>query len=124
MFTIDTLPIFTVRVGMACCDADRYRLLGPKSDHRNCLDNMFSAMKAFHKAPPKAILASFNIFMNREVLDNRRNLETRPTLWRPSDYITLRPEIDCYVALSACPQDIVPMQGRPDLKPQDIEISY
>jgi len=124
MFTIDTLPIFTVRVGMACCDADRYRLLGPKSGHRNCLDNMFSAMKALHKAPPQAILASFNIFMNRAVLDDGRNLETRPTLCRPSDYITLRPEIDCYVALSACPQDIVPMQGRPDLKPQDIEISY
>lgn len=74
MFTIDTLPIFTVSVGIACCDADRHRLLGPKSGHRNCLDNMFGAMKALHKALPQAILASFKIFMNRAVLDDGRNL--------------------------------------------------
>ena len=30
---------------MACCDAERYRLLGFTGHHRNCLDNMFSAMR-------------------------------------------------------------------------------
>ena len=60
--------------------------------------------------------------MNIEVLDDGRSLATKPTPCRPSDYITLRSEMDCYVALSACPQDIVPIQGRADLKPQDIHI--
>jgi hypothetical protein len=31
--------------------------------------------------------------------------------------------MDCYVALSGCPQDIVLAQGRPDLKPQDTGIN-
>ena len=107
---------------MACCDAQRYRLLDFIGHHRNCLDNMFSAMRAIHQTPPQAIYASFNIFMNIEVLDDGRSLATKPTPCRPSDYITLRSEMDCYVALSACPQDIVPIQGRADLTPQDIHV--
>ena len=107
---------------MACCDAERYKLLGCKTYHRNCLDNMLSAMKDIHKEPPQPIFASFNIFMNIAVLEDGRNLNTKPTLCQPSDYVTLRSEMDCYVALSACPQDIVPIQGHSDMKPQDIEI--
>ena len=107
---------------MACCDSERYKLLGCTTYHRNCLDNMLSAMTDIHTEPPQPIFASFNIFMNIAVKDDGRSLDTRPTLCQPSDYVTLRAEMDCYVALSACPQDIVPIQGKPDLKPQDIEI--
>ena len=107
---------------MACCDAERYKLLGCTTYHRNCLDNMLSAMTNIHKDPPQPIFGSFNIFMNITVLEDGRNLDTRPTLCQPSDYVTLRSEMNCYVALSACPQDIVPIQGRSDMKPQDIEI--
>ena len=39
-------------------------------------------------------------------------LATRPTVTNPGDFITLRAEMDCIVALSACPQDIVKIQGR------------
>ena len=60
--------------------------------------------------------------MNIAVLEDGRNLNTKPTLCQPSDYVTLCSEMDCYVSLSACPQDIVPIHGRPDMKPQDIEI--
>ena len=83
---------------------------------------MLVAMTNIHKEPPQPIFASFNIFMNIAALEDGRNLNTKPTLCQPSDYVTLRSEMNCYVALSACPQDIVPIQGRPDMQPQDIEI--
>ena len=60
--------------------------------------------------------------MNIAVEEDGKTLKTQPTPCRPYDYLTLRSEMDCYVAISACPQDIVPIQGSSDLKPQDIEI--
>ena len=30
---------------------------------------------------------------------------------KPGDYVTLRAEMDCVVAFSACPQDVVPING-------------
>ena len=107
---------------MACCSTERYTLLGCKTYHRNCLDNMLDAMQAIQNEPPQPIYASFNIFMNIAVEKDGQTLKTKPTPCRPYDYITLRSEMDCYVAISACPQDIVPIQGSSDLKPQDIEI--
>ncbi len=37
---------------MAACDAHRYELLGVKTYHRNCLDNMMEAMRAIGHEPP------------------------------------------------------------------------
>ena len=96
---------------MAACDRHRYELLGVKSYHRNCLDNMMEAMRAIGAPPPFPILASFNVFMNIAVQQDGQALATRPALSKPGDYISLRAEMDCLVALSACPQDIVPIQG-------------
>lgn len=96
---------------MAACDRHRYELLGVKSYHRNCLDNMTEAMRALQLEPPIPILASFNVFMNIAVEHNGQALSTRPALSKPGDYITLRAEMDCIIALSSCPQDIVPIQG-------------
>jgi uncharacterized protein YcgI (DUF1989 family) len=96
---------------MAACDRHRYELLGLKSYHRNCLDNMMEAMRAIGKEPPLPILASFNIFMNIAVEPDGQSLSTRPAVSKPGDSITLRAEMDCIVAVSACPQDIVKIQG-------------
>jgi uncharacterized protein YcgI (DUF1989 family) len=38
-------------------------------------------------------------------------LATKPAVSKPGDFITLRADMDCVVALSACPQDIVKIQG-------------
>ena len=92
---------------MAACDRHRYELLGVKTYHRNCLDNMMEAMRAIGREPPVPILASFNVFMNIAVENDGRTLATKPAVSKPGDYITLRAEMDCIVALSACPQDIV-----------------
>jgi uncharacterized protein YcgI (DUF1989 family) len=95
---------------MAACDRHRYELLGVKTYHRNCLDNMFEGMRAIGLEPPVPILASFNVFMNIEVEGDGFSLATKPAVSKPGDFITLRADMDCVVALSACPQDIVKIQ--------------
>lgn len=96
---------------MAACDRRRYELLGVRDYHRNCLDNMYEGMRGLGIEPPVPILASFNIFMNIAVEPDGRSLLTGPAVSKPGDYVTLRAEMDCLVAFSACPQDIVPIQG-------------
>ncbi len=96
---------------MAACDRHRYERLGVRAYHRNCLDNMIEAMRALGLEPPVPILASFNVFMNIAVQADGRSLLTGPTVTKAGDYITLRADMDCVVAFSACPQDIVPIQG-------------
>ena len=68
---------------------------------------------------PHPSLASLNIFMNIAVLPDGRSLDTRPTVTKPGDYIVFRAEMDCIVAFSACPQDIVRIQGVTDNTPKD-----
>lgn len=96
---------------MAACDRHRYERLGVAGYHRNCLDNMYEGMRALGVEPPQPILASFNVFMNIAVQADGRSLLTGPAVSKPGDYITLRADMDCYVAFSACPQDIVKIQG-------------
>jgi uncharacterized protein YcgI (DUF1989 family) len=81
-------------------------------------------MFALGLTPPRAILASFNIFMNIQVQPDGITLKTLPTVTKAGDAITLRAEMDCFVAFSACPQDIVKIQGAGDNtpKPADLEI--
>ncbi|PKH25295.1 aminomethyltransferase [Enterobacterales bacterium CwR94] len=107
---------------MAACDARRYELLGCKTPHRNCHDNLHEGMQALGITLPHGNLASFNIFMNIQVQPDGRSLKTLPTVTRPGDYIVLRAEMDCYVAFSACPQDIVSIQGQGDNTPRDAEL--
>jgi len=107
---------------MAACDRRRYELLGVRGYHRNCCDNMMEGMYTLGLNPPRRLLASFNIFMNIRVQPDGNSLATLPTVTRPGDAITLRAEMDCYVCLSACPQDIVKIQGRDDNTPRDVDV--
>lgn len=96
---------------MAACDARRYELLGCTEPHSNCHDNLFVAMAEMGVKLSYSDLASFNIFMNIQVQPDGRTLKTMPVVTSPGDYIILRAEMDCYVAFSTCPQDIVSIQG-------------
>ncbi len=95
---------------MAACDDYRYRLLGCTEYHDNCTDNLYAGMKALGLTPPE-VPSPLNLFMNIPVIDGRR-LDFREPETRPGDYVTLRAEIDCVVAFSACPQDILPINGK------------
>lgn len=104
---------------MAACDRQRYERLGVKEYHRNCFDNMIEAVRELGYEIPHPSLASLNIFMNIAVLPDGHSLDTRPTVTKPGDYIVFRAEMDCIVAFSACPQDIVKIQGVDDNTPKD-----
>jgi uncharacterized protein len=104
---------------MAACDRQRYERLGVKEYHRNCFDNMIEAVRELGYEIPHPSLASLNIFMNIAVLPDGLSLHTRPTVTKAGDYIVLRAEMDCIVAFSACPQDIVKIQGVNDNTPRD-----
>ena len=54
--------------------------------------------------------SSFNLFMNIPwTEDGRLTLEAPVT--KPGDYVVFRAETDVVVAFSACPQDILPING-------------
>lgn len=104
---------------MAACDRYRYGLLGFTEYHRNCQDNMFEGLLEIGVTPPFPIAASFNVFMNIPVGEDRNGLDFRPTRCEPGQYITFRAEMDCFVAFSACPQDVLPIHGEGGAPPKD-----
>ena len=103
---------------MAACDRWRYGLLGFEGLHDNCADNLSSSMaelglKTTHTPSP------LNLFMNIPWSPDG-GLSFDPPVSRPGDYVTLRAEMDCVVAMSACPQDILPINGI-GLKPTEAQ---
>ncbi len=94
---------------IAACDRYRYELLGVAGYHDNCTDNLVAAMAELDLAPPE-IPSPWNLFMNIPVKPDG-SLSFEPAVSRPGDYVLLRAEMDCIVAFSACPQDIVPING-------------
>jgi uncharacterized protein YcgI (DUF1989 family) len=61
-----------------------------------------------------------NLFMNIPVREEGV-LGWEPAPTRPGDFVTLRAEMDCLVVVSACPQDIVPINNN-DPTPVAIEL--
>jgi uncharacterized protein YcgI (DUF1989 family) len=93
---------------IAACDAERYELLGAQP-HASCAENFLLAMTPFGLGDV-TVPQSVNLFMRIPVGDNDR-LGWAPALSKAGDAVTLRVELDCIVAVSACPQDIVPING-------------
>lgn len=93
----------------AACDRWRYELLGCEGHHDNCTDNLAAALAELGFAVP-ATPAPFNLFMNIPVVGGNR-VEVRPPVSTPGSHVALHAAIDCIVAFSACPQDMVPVNG-------------
>lgn len=102
---------------IAACDRYRYELLGVPN-HDNCTDNLFSGMKELGLTPSE-VPSPLNLYMNIPVADGL-NIKWLPPVCNPGDYVALRAEMDCIVAFSACPQDIVPINGM-NCEPTDAE---
>jgi uncharacterized protein YcgI (DUF1989 family) len=94
---------------LAACDRWRYEGLGCTGHHDNCTDNLAAGLAALGFEPPETP-APLNLFMNIPVLDGDR-IEFRPPVSTPGSWIALRAEMDCILAFSACPQDMVPING-------------
>ena len=94
---------------LAACDRYRYELLGCVGYHDNCTDNLAAALAELGLTPPETP-SPWNLFMNIPVAPDG-SVSFEPPVSRPGDHLTLRAEMDCIVVFSACPQDIVPING-------------
>jgi uncharacterized protein YcgI (DUF1989 family) len=94
---------------IAACDRYRYALLGCTTYHDNCTDNLAAALAELHLQAPETP-SPWNLFMNIPVQPDG-SLSFEPPVCQAGNYVLLRAEMDCVVAFSACPQDIVPING-------------
>ncbi len=105
---------------ITACDKATYDKLGC-GEHRSCADNLAEALAELGLSLPFTP-GPINLFMNIPI-SNDMNIEMKACGAPPGATVTLRAEIDCYIAFSCCPMDIVPVNG-PDgrLNPVDIRI--
>ncbi|MDN5787934.1 urea carboxylase-associated family protein [Pseudorhodobacter sp.] len=101
------------------CSSAIYRELGCTAPHRSCTDNFHEAI-GNHGVSLSFTPASLNLFMNVPVAADG-SLDRLPPVSRPGDHVLLRAEMDVLLVLSACPQDITPINGA-DHTPRDIEL--
>ena len=104
---------------IAACDQERYTQLGHAGPHRNCADNFSAALTELGYVPPP-VPAPLNMFMNIPVAGDG-TLSFEPSPARPGDAVTLEAVRDVVVVLSACPQDLVPINGAA-MRPTDIGV--
>lgn len=95
---------------MAACDDYRYGLLGCTEYHDNCTDNLAGALDLMGLRAPETP-SPLNLFMHIPWTE-LGDLSFDPPVTKPGDYVTLRAEMDVVVAFSACPQDILPINGK------------
>ena len=94
---------------MAACDAERYRLLGAAGWHASCRENLERAMAGLGY-PSVDVPQPINLFMDIPVGPDG-TLSVEPAKTRPGDSVTMSAEMDAIVVLSACPQDLTPING-------------
>jgi uncharacterized protein YcgI (DUF1989 family) len=101
---------------MAACDIYRYQGFGVIEYHDNCTDNLAQGMRDLGLTPPETP-SPLNLFMNIPWTIEGA-LAFDPPVSTPGSYIALRAEMDLVIAFSACPQDMLPINGR-DGKPTE-----
>lgn len=97
---------------IAACDIYRYQGLGVAEYHENCADNLRAGMAGLSLTPPE-VPSPLNLWMNIPVhADGSIGWEEPAS--KPGDYVILKANMDCILAMSACPQDIICInKGRP-----------
>ncbi len=104
---------------LAACDTTRYELLGHLG-HRSCVDNLVGALAELDVAF-SAVPQPVNLFTN-VVIGADGTLESRPSEAGAGQGIRLRCERDVALVISACPQDLTPINGG-TLKDLEVTIS-
>jgi len=87
------------------CSKLLYEIRGQKG-HRNCQDHLAKALEPYGLAP-EDVPDVFNLWMNVDIENGR--FIFKPSLADKGDYIDLLAEMDLLVAISACPQDLTPI---------------
>jgi hypothetical protein len=114
---------------IAACDPQRYKELGVKEweKHGSCAENLVFALNEFNQkiglkgaravgsdVTVNMVPAPLNLFMNIP-WDSDGNVKFDGPKSKKGDYVRLRAERDVVVVMSACPQDILDINGK---KPQ------
>ncbi|MGB8621613.1 MAG: urea carboxylase-associated family protein [Paracoccaceae bacterium] len=94
---------------IAACDRHRYALLGCKSYHDNCTDNLATALAALGLRS-RECPSPLNLWMNIPIGADGRLTWDEP-LCKPGDHVVLRAAMNCIIVLSTCPQDMIPING-------------
>jgi uncharacterized protein YcgI (DUF1989 family) len=95
---------------IAACDPTRFAGLGVEGWHPSCQENLEIAMAGFG-FPEIEIPSPINLFTNLPVGADG-SLSWDPSVSTAGDCVTLRTELDCYVVLTACAQDVLPINHK------------
>ena len=97
---------------MAACDKYRYEQLGCADYHENCSENLHLALREID-LNISSTPAPLNLWMNIPV-NMEGDCGWKPPVSKPGDFVKFRAVMDCIFAMSACPQDLVPINaGKP-----------
>jgi uncharacterized protein len=91
------------------CTKELYQQLGCTDYHRSCTDNFHEALREVAIDLPFTP-ASLNLFMNVPVT-SEGVVDRVPPATAAGDHVVLRADMDITLVLSACPQDITPING-------------
>ncbi|MGH7104663.1 MAG: DUF1989 domain-containing protein, partial [Acetobacteraceae bacterium] len=94
---------------IAACDRYRYQVLGCQGYHDNCTDNLAAAMTKLGLSVPETP-CPLNLFMNVPAGAGGA-LSFEAPVSTPGSHVRLRAEMNAIVVFSACPQDMVPVNG-------------
>lgn len=94
---------------IAACDRHRYKFLGVEGHHDNCEDNLFAGMKELGLRPPE-VPSPLNMWMNIPVKPDH-SIGWEAPVCKPGDHVVLEARMNVVMAFSACPQDILPING-------------
>ncbi len=104
---------------LCACSSAIYRELGCTGYHRSCEDNLHESLATVGITLPFTP-APLNLFMNVGVGPGGTVLR-RPPSSRPGDRVVLQAEMDLHVVMSACPQDVTPINGD-ERTPRDVAV--
>ena len=94
---------------IASCDWPRYQVLGCSEYHDNCADNFRMALMAIGEAAVH-VPDPFNLWMNIPVSPQGR-ISWEAPVSSAGHSIVMRAETDVIAVMSACPQDLTPVNG-------------
>lgn len=101
------------------CSADTFRILyGHENPHRGCHGNLAEALAPFGIAPDR-IPATFNVFMNVDVIGETGELAVRPPRSKAGDFVDFVAQMDLIVGLTACAAE---QSNNYRFKPIDYEV--
>jgi uncharacterized protein YcgI (DUF1989 family) len=104
---------------IAACDPERYRALGFRGWHASCADNFRHAVEGVAlngtatgvgPAALRTVPDPLNLFMAVEASPTGE-LSLRSSVAAPGSRVILQAHQDVVVVVSACPQDLVPING-------------